>query len=150
MIAEYHLTSSAQVSSTLCPVLPEAVKLLLPALKSYLPGISFEVTRDVRVLDHAKTLLVAFWLHWLDMSVGGDQLAFKTLEASQHRLGPLLDSFLALTTSNLMFREVIEQVLHKNWCDAQHCLGNLVTHRTQICQELDDLIEAHREASGSS
>ena len=51
MIAEYHLTSSAWVSSNLCPVLPEAAKPLLPAIKSYLPGIAFEGTQDVRVLD---------------------------------------------------------------------------------------------------
>ena len=56
MIAEYHLTSSAQVSKTMCPVLPEAVKLLLPAIKTYVSNISFEGTRDVRVLDRARTL----------------------------------------------------------------------------------------------
>ena len=150
MIAEYHLTSSTRVSSTLCPVLPEAAKPLLPALKTYLPGISFEVTQDVRVLDHAKTLQVAVWLHQLDMSVGGDQLASETLEALQHSLDHLLESFLASTTNDLIFREVIEWVLHENWRDAQHHLGDLVTCRTQIRQELEDLIEAHREASGSS
>ena len=150
MIAEYHLTSSARVSSTLCPVLLEASKLLLPAIKSYLPGISFEGTRDVRVLDRAKTLQVAVWLHQLDMSVGGYKLASKTLEALWHSLGPLLESFLAPTTNDLTFWEVIKQVLHKNWRDAQHRLGDLVMHHTQICQELDNLTEAHREASGSS
>ena len=46
MIAEYHLTSSTQVLSSLC----------LPPIKSYVPGIAFEGTQDVRVLDHAKTL----------------------------------------------------------------------------------------------
>ena len=56
MIAEYHLTSSARVSSSLCLVLLEAAKPLLPPIKSYVPGIAFEGTRDVRVLDHAKTL----------------------------------------------------------------------------------------------
>ena len=56
MIAEYHLTSSARVSTTLSPVLPEAAKLLLPAIKTYVSNISFEGTQDVRVLDHAKTL----------------------------------------------------------------------------------------------
>ena len=150
MIAEYHLTSSTQVSSTLCPVLLEAAKPLLPAIKSYLPGISFKGTRDVRVLDRAKTLQVAVWLHWLDMSVGGDQLASETLEASRHSLGHFLESFLAPTTNDLTFWEVIERVLHKNGHDAQHCLGDHVMHHTQIHQELDDLIEAHREASGSS
>ena len=56
MIAEYHLTSSTRVSTTLSPVLPEAAKLLLPAIKTYVSNISFEGTRDVRVLDHARTL----------------------------------------------------------------------------------------------
>ena len=56
MIAEYHLTSSARVSKTMCPVLPEAAKLLLPAIKTYVSNISFEGTRDVRVLDRARTL----------------------------------------------------------------------------------------------
>ena len=56
MIVEYHLTSSAWVSSSLCPVLPEAAKPLLPPIKSYLPSVAFEGTRDVRVLDCAKTL----------------------------------------------------------------------------------------------
>ena len=148
MIAEYHLTSSAWVLPTLCLVLPEAAKPLLPALNSYLPGISFEGTRDARVLDHAKTLRVAVWLHWLDMSVGGDQLASETLEALWHSLGHLLKSFLASTTNDLMFLEVIEWVLHENRRDAQHCLGNLVMCHTWIHQELDDFIEAHRGASG--
>ena len=56
MIAEYHLTCSTRVSTTMCPVLPEAVKLLLPAIKTYVSNILFEGTRDVRVLDRAKTL----------------------------------------------------------------------------------------------
>ena len=56
MIAKYHLTSSARVSTTLSPVLPEAAKLLLPAIKTYVSNISFEGTRDVRVLDRARTL----------------------------------------------------------------------------------------------
>ena len=150
MIAEYHLTSSTQVSSTLCPVLPEAAKLSLPALKTYVPGVLFEGTRDLRVLDSGKALRVAVWLHWLDMSIGGDQLASKTLEASWHSLGCLLESFLVPTTNDLMFGEVIEWVLYKNWRDAQHHLGDLVTCHAQICQELDGLIEAHREATGSS
>ena len=56
MIAEYHLTSSARVSSSLCPILPEAAKPLLPPIKSYVPRVAFEGTWDVRVLDHAKIL----------------------------------------------------------------------------------------------
>ena len=56
MIAEYHLTSSARVLPSLCPVLPVAAKPLLPPINSYMPGVTFEGTQDVKVLDHAKTL----------------------------------------------------------------------------------------------
>ena len=149
MITEYHLTSSARVSTTLSPVLPEAAKLLLPAIKTYVSNISFEGTRDVRVLDHAKALRVAVCLHQLDMAVRGDQLASETLDASQHCLGHLLESFLIPTTHDLMFREVVGHCLYKNRRDTQPLLNNLVRCRNQVCEELDDLVEACREASGS-
>ena len=95
MIAEYHLTHSTRVSTTLSPVLPEAAKLLLPAIKTYVSNVSFEGTWDMRVLDRAKALRVAVWLHRLDMAGRGDQVASETLDASQHCLGCLLESFLA-------------------------------------------------------
>ena len=120
MIAEYHLTSSAQVSSTLSPVLPEAAKLLLPALKTYVSNVSFEGTRDVRVLERAKALQVAVWLHRLDMAVRGDQLASETLDMLQNCLGRLLESFLVPTTHDLTFREVVRCCLYENWRDTQH------------------------------
>ena len=150
MIAEYHLTSSARVSTTLSPVLPEAAKLLLPAIKTYVSNVSFEGTRDVRVLDRAKALRVAVWLHWLDMAVRGDKLASETLNTLQHCLGCLLESFLVPTTHDLTFREVVVRCLYKNLCDAQHPLNDLIRHCNWVCQELDDLVEAHREASESS
>ena len=150
MIAEYHLTSSAWVSSSLCPVLPEAEKPLLPPIKSYVPRVTFEGTRDVRVLDHAKTLQVAAWLHQLDMSVRGDGMTSEILEALQHSLGPLFESFLALTMNNLTFQEVVDRVLHKNRCNAQCHLDDLRARHVQICQELDDLTQVHRESEKSS
>ena len=150
IIAEYHLTSSARVLSSLSLVLLEAAKPLLPPIKSYVPGITFVGTRDVRVLDHAKTLRVAVWLHQLDMSIRGDELASKTLEVSQHHLGLLLQSFLAPTTSNLTFHEVVDRVLHENQCNAECRLEDLRAHHAQIRQELDDLIQAHRESEKSS
>ena len=150
MIAEYHLTSNAQVSSSLCLVLLEAAKPLLPPMKSYMPVVAFEGTRDVRVLDRAKTLRVAVWLHQLDMSVGGEEMASKTLEASQHSLGPLLESFLAPTMSNLTFQEVVDPVPHENWHDAQHCLDDPRACCAHIHQELDELTQAHKEAEKSS
>ena len=142
--------SSTRVSTTLSPVLPEAAKLLLPAIKTYVSNISFEGTRDVRVLDHAKALRVAVWLHWLDMAVRGDQLASETLDTLQHCLGCLLGSFLIPTTHDLTFGEVVGRCLYENRRNAQHHLNDLVRHCNQVCQELDDLVEAHREASGSS
>ena len=84
------------------------------------------------------------------MSIGGDEMASKTLEASGHSLGPLLESFLAPATSNLTFQEVVDRVLHENWHDAQHRLDDLRAHRAHIHQELDDLIQAHRESEKSS
>ena len=55
MIAEYHLTVSARQLS-LCPILPPEAAPLLPAIKHYVPGVSFEGTWDVRVMDHAVSL----------------------------------------------------------------------------------------------
>ena len=77
-------------------------------------------------------------------------MASETLEALRHSLGPLLESFLAPTTSDLIFREVIDRVLHENRCDAQHRLDDLRACHAQIHQELDELIKAHKGASGSS
>ena len=76
---------------------------LLPPVKNYVPGVAFEGTRDVRVMEQARTLRVAVWLHQLDMAITGDGMASETLEASQHRQGPLLESFLTPGMSNLTF-----------------------------------------------
>ena len=118
--------------------------------KGYMPGIAFEGTQDVRVLDRAKTLQVAAWLHWLDMSTGGDGMASEMLEALRHSLGPLLESFLAPTMSNLTFQEVVDRILHENQCDAQCHLDDLRACHAHIHQELDDLTQAHRESEKSS
>ena len=115
MIAEYHLTGSAQGPSSLSPIIPHDAAALLPPLKNYVPGIAFEGTRDVRVMDHAKTLRLAFWLHQLDVAVGGKGMASEILEASRHRQGSLLELFLTPKTSSLMFQEVVDCVLKENW-----------------------------------
>ena len=75
MIAEYHLMSHAQGSLSLSPVLLEAVRDLLPPIESYIGGGAFHGTRDVRVVERAKTLRIATWLHRLDIVVEGDQIA---------------------------------------------------------------------------
>ena len=84
------------------------------------------------------------------MAVGGDQSASETLDASQHCLGRLLESFLIPTTHDLTFREVVTRCLYENRRDTERRLNDLVKHRNRIREELDDLVEAHRESSGSS
>ena len=113
-------------------------------------NISFEGTRDVRVLDRARTLRVAVWLHCLDMAVGGDQSASETLNVSRHSLGCLLESLFIPSTHDLTFREVVARCLYQNWRDAQRRLDDLVRHHNRVHKELDDLVEAHKGASGSS
>ena len=56
MIVEYHLTGSARGLSNLSPTLLEEAVALLPPIKNYVPSIVFEGTRDVRVMDYARTL----------------------------------------------------------------------------------------------
>ena len=58
MIVEYHLTVST-CQSSLRPILPPEVAPLLPPIKNYVPGVSFEGTQDVRVMDHVVSLRVA-------------------------------------------------------------------------------------------
>ena len=142
MIAEYHLTMSARQSS-LHPIIPQEAAPLLPPLKNYVPGVAFEGTRDVRVVDHAMALRVAVWLHRLDMAVGGKSLASKTLEASRHHLGSLLESFLISRASNLTYKEVVDRVLTENHWASKQSLHHLQGHRTHDREVLDGLIKAH-------
>ena len=124
MITEYHLTASARQSS-LHPILLHEVEPLLPPIKNYVPGVSFEGTRDVRVMDHAVAIRVAIWLHQLDMAMGGEVLASESLEAGQHYQGPLLESFLTPRTSGLTYQQVVDQVLTENRRAADQSLRHL-------------------------
>ena len=62
MIAEYHLTGSARGQLSLSPILPVEAAALLPPIENYVLSVAFEGTRDVRVMDRARTLQVAVWL----------------------------------------------------------------------------------------
>ena len=144
MIAEYHLTASARQSG-LRPIVPHEVAPLLPFLKNYVPGVSFKGSRDVRVMDHAVALQVAIWLHRLDMAVGGEALASETLEAGQHYLGLLLESFLTPRTSGLMYQEVVDRVLMENRRASEQSLCHLQERCTHEREALEGLIKAHSE-----
>ena len=144
MIAEYHLTASARQLS-LRPVLPHEVAPLLPPIKNYVPGVSFEGTRDVRVMDHAVALRVTVWLYQLDMAMGGKALASESLEAEQHHLSSLLESFLTPRMSGLTYQEVVNQVLMENRRAADQSLCHLQEHHTCKWEALEGLIKAHGE-----
>ena len=150
MIAEYHLTSHAQGSLSLSPILPDAARDLLPPIENYVRGVAFHGTRDVRLMERARTLRIATWLHHLDMAVERDQIASHTLEAIQHRRGPLVDLLLAPMMGNLTFTEVVDWVLDENQCREESSLAELQGCCTQIQGDLDDLIEAHRAESDAS
>ena len=94
MISEYHLTCLSQGPSYISLVLLEAAKNLLPPLEEYRAGGNFQGTRDARVLERAKTLQVAVWLHHLDMATTGDRKASYSLDATKHCRGPLLEFLL--------------------------------------------------------
>ena len=147
MIAEYHLTGLAQGSSSISPVLPEVAKNLLLPVEDYLAGGECQGTRDMRVVERAKTLRIATWLHRLDMAADGDETASLSLEATQHRRGPLLELLLALMMSSPTFTEVVECVLAENRHRVESSLDNLRGHRAQLQGELDNLTEARKRES---
>ena len=128
MIAEYHLTSHAQGSSSLIPVLPEVARDLLPPIEDYVGGGALHGTRDVRVLERAKTLRIATWLHRLDMALEGDQIASQTLEVTRHRRDPLLDLLLAPMMGSLTFTEVVDWALDENHHREESLLAELHGH----------------------
>ena len=144
MIAEYHLTGSTQGSSSLSPILPEGARDLLPPVEDYVVGGVFEGTRDVRVVERARTLQITIWLHCLDMAADGDMTASQSLGVTRHGKGPLLELLLAPMMSSLMFPAVVECILNKNWCSVELSLEDLQDRHAQLHVELDDLIEARK------
>ena len=126
MISEYHLTCLSQGPSYVSLVLPEAAKNLLPSMEEYMAGSDFQGTWDLMVLERAKTLRVAVWLHHLDMAATGDGEASYSLEVTRHGRGPLLELLLAPQASSLTFEEVIHQVLAENRYKVESLLDNLI------------------------
>ena len=150
MISEYHLMCLSQGSSCISLVLLEAAKDLLPPIKEYLVGGSFQGTRDLKVLEKAKTLQVAVWLHHLDMAAAGNETTSSSLEITWHSRGPLLEFLLAPRTSDLMFEEVVQQVLAENRHRAESSLDNVQKLRNWLQRELEDLSQAHKEVHNKS
>ena len=132
MISEYHLTCLSQGPSYISPVLPETAKSLLPPLEEYRAGGDFQGTRDLRVLERAKTLRVAVWLHRLDMATAGDGTASDSLDTARHSRGPLLEFLLTPWASNLIFEEVVDRVLAENQDKIESLLNHVQELRAQL------------------
>ena len=150
MIAEYHLTSLTQGLSSISLVLLEAAKDLLPPMEEYLAGGKFPGTRDVRVVEKARTLQIAIWLHRLDMAAAGYETASLSLEVAQHGRRPLVELLLAPMMSSLTFPEVVQCVLAKNQHRIEGSLDDLQGHCAQLQRELNDLTEARKGESVKS
>ena len=132
MISEYHLTCLSQGPSYVSSVLLEAAKNLLPSLEEYRAGGDFQGTWDARVLERAKTLWVAVWLHRLDMAAAGDRMASCSLDTARHGRGPLLEFLLTPQASNLTFEEVVHRVLAENRDKMESSLDNVQKPRTWL------------------
>ena len=150
MISEYHLTCLCQGPSYVSPVLLEAARDLLPPLEEYSTGSDFQGTQDARVLERAKTLRVAVWLHRLAMAAAGDREASYSLDTSEHGRGPLLEFLLTPQASNLTFEEVVHRVLGENQDKIESSLNHVQGLQAQLRGELEDLQQAHKDETSTS
>ena len=144
MISEYHLMCFSQGPSYISPVLPEAAKNLLPPVREYMAGGEFQGTRDMRVLERAKTLQVAVWLHHLDMATTGDKKASYSLDASKHSKGPLVKYLLTPRAGSLTFEEVVHRILGENWEKIESSLNDVWGLQAQLQGELEDIQQARK------
>ena len=126
------------------------MKDLLPPIEEYLAQGNFQGSRDMRVLERAKTLRVAVWLHRLDMATARDEMASYSLDAAWHSRGLLLGFLLAMQASSLTFEEIINQVLVENRDRVEGSLDNVQELRAWLHRELEDLFKAHKDELGKS
>ena len=137
MIAEYHLTSACQGSSSILLVLPEGAAWLMPRLDEYLPGGTFEGCRDVRVTGRAQILHVACWLHHIDLSTTYSAEVAASPRVQDYDIGPLLEYFLMPKLTDITLEEVALRVAEENRRDVE----------VSRLEELLDL--EHPQAQGS-
>ena len=132
MISEYHTACVINGSSTTSSIPSQEIEEKLPSLVNYTHPAGTGIT-DVRVWDNkAKSLRVAVWLHWLDMSLSQEGDASMSLVPSRHTQGCLLDYFLAPGTSNLSYGEVLAQVIEENHMELRRMWEHL-TSSLQDC-----------------
>ena len=140
MIAEYHLTSACQGSSSIPPVLPEGAAWLMPRLDEYLPGGTFEGCRDVRVTGRAQILRVACWLHRIDLSATYSAEVAASPRVQDYDIGPLLEYFLMPKLTDITLEEVALRVAEENRRDVEVSLMNLHEERETLQSGIDLLV----------
>ena len=143
MISEYHMACVINGSSTTSPIPSQEIEEKLPPLVDYTRPAGTGIT-DVRVRDNkAKSLRVAVWLHWMDMSLSQEKDASRSLVPSRHTQGCLLGYFLAPGTSNLSYGEVLAQVIEEKhmelWRMWEHLTSSLQDCNARRTQYLDEL-----------
>ena len=146
MILEYHTACVINGSSTTSPIPSQEIEEKLPPLVDYTRPAGTGIT-DLRVRDNkAKSLQVAVWLHWLDMSLSQEKDASRSLVPLRHTQGCLLGYFLAPMTSNLSYGEVLTQVIEENHMELQRMREHLTSSlqdcnakRTKYFDELTNL-----------
>ena len=107
MISKYHVACMVNGSSTTSPIPSQEIEEKLPPLENYTPPRGTGIT-DIRIRENkARCMRVAVWLHHLDMTLSGGEVASRSLVQSEHIRGCLLSYFLAPLTSNLCFEEVV-------------------------------------------
>ena len=89
----------------------------------------------------------------MDMCLSGEREASESLVLSRHVRGPLLSYLLAPGTGNLLFEEVVTQVVEENWEAHKRAKGRLRTSLHSNChwwakllKELDDLSKGFKAA----
>ena len=133
IISEYHLMCLSQGPSYVSLVILEAAEDLLPPMEEYQADGDFQGTWNARVLEKAKILQVAVWLHRLDMATtGGDREASYSLDTCEHKKGPLLEFLLIPQVSSLMFEEVVHQVLIENQDKMESSLSHVWGLQAQL------------------
>ena len=154
MIAKYHLACATRGSTTMSPILPEAVEQYLPPLVDYTNPGGTGIT-DVQVHNHkSRSLCVGVWLHRVDMSLSWEREASESLVQSRHDRGHLLSYLLAPRTGNLCFEEVVSRVLQENWETHERvkerfrsALNSNHHQWAKLLQELDELSQGIEAAS---
>ena len=114
-LTEYHLTASVRPYSSVGPILPREIDRRLPVISEYMPSKDDFALVDVRLKDaKAAVMRLATWLHRVGMYSATDADTAQSQRHEDHKVGSLLEYFLAPGCVPVTSDEVIEQVVTEN------------------------------------